>query len=345
MKTTIIWMLMISLVLASCSDKTTVGWIGPLSGDYALVGRENLRGVQLALDEFNSSIKLVVEDDQYDETKTITAYQKLIHVENAKSLLLVTYGGVLALGSQAESDNTIIVSSVDTSEEIANAGENVFGIGIYDEGIGFELADFAVKNLSAKTIGVLYNNVDPFVLLVVESFKQKTGEAKVIVEQYQPEDKDFRTQLAKLKEVDALLIIGFDEAGLAAKQARELGIKAPLLGIDTVLSEGYKNNAGPAYEEMYFTSWTPSDKEQYDSFVQRYKAKFGEEPQQILFAATGYDAAKTLFNALDEDVKSDLASLQSQGLTGTLTMSEDGIVRSVREQMHQIQNSQAVALD
>ncbi len=345
MKTAIIWLLMISIVLVSCSDKQTVGWIGPLSGDYAIVGRENLRGVQLALDEFNNSIKLVVEDDQYDETKTITAYQKLTQVENAKSLLLVTYGGVLALSPQAENDNTIIVSSVDTSEEIANAGENVFGIGIYDEGIGFELADFAVNKLSAKTIGVLYNNVDPFVLLVVESFKQKAGDARVIVEQYQPEDKDFRTQLAKLKEVDALIIIGFDEAGLAAKKARELGIKAPLLGIDTVLSEGYKNNAGPAYEGMYFTSWTPSDKKQYNSFVQRYKAKFGEEPQQILFAATGYDAAKTLFNALDKDVKNELATLQSEGLTGELTMSQDGIVRSVREQMHQIQKGQAVALN
>lgn len=345
-KQQIIWVLMISIILTSCSDKTTVGWIGPLSGDYALVGRENLRGVQLALDEFNNSaIKLVVEDDQYDETKTITAYQKLTQVENAKSLLLVTYGGVLALGPQAESDNTIIVSSVDTSEEIANAGENVFGIGIYDEGIGFELADFAVNKLSAKTIGVLYNNVDPFILLVVESFKQKAGDAQIIVEQYQPEDKDFRTQLAKLKEVDALLIIGFDEAGLAAKQARELGIKAHLLGIDTVLSKSYKNNAGPAYEGMYFTSWTPSDKEQYASFVERYKSKFGEEPQQILFAATGYDAAKTLFSALDKDVKSELASLQSQGLTGTLTMSQDGIVRSVQEQMHQIQDGQAVALN
>lgn len=233
------------------------------------------------------------------------------------------------------------------------AGENVFGIGIYDEGIGFELADFTVQKLSAKTIGVLYNNVDPFVLLVVNSFEQQVGErAKIIVERYQPEDKDFRTQLLKLKneQVDALLIIGFDEAGLAARQAREIGITAPLLGIDTVLSEGYKNNAGIAYEEMYFTSWLPSDKAAYDAFVERYKTKFGEDPQQVLFAATGYDAAKTLFSALEKStdpsaVKNSLASLQNaQGLTGTLTMSPDGIVRSVREQMHQIQNGQPVAL-
>ncbi|HLC33009.1 MAG TPA: ABC transporter substrate-binding protein, partial [Candidatus Nanoarchaeia archaeon] len=207
---------------------------------------------------------------------------------------------------------------------------------------------FTTQKLNATKIGVLYNNVDPFVLLVLDSFKNRVGEnTTVLTEAYQPEDRDFRSQLAKLKKVDALLIIGFDEAGLAAKQAREVGITTPLLGIDTVLSEGYKTNAADAYEGMYFTSWTPSDKEKTKQFVKQYKSKFGEEPQQLLFAATGYDAAKQLFLALLENratAKKQLSSLHTKGLTGELSMSPDGIVRSVEEKMHQIQMGQVVEL-
>lgn len=348
-------MLGILFVLIGCSEEPesiVVGWSGPLSGDYAIIGVENLRGVQLALDEINDSrIKLVIEDDQFDETKTLTAYQKLVQFNNIKSFLTVTYGGVLALGNRAEPDSVIIVDSLDTSEEIANAGEGVFGIGIYDEGIGYSLAEFSAVNLNSKKAGILYNDVDPFPLLVVTAFQQKYEAnvgSKARFEKYSPEDKDFRTPLLKLKDADALVIIGFDEAGLAVRQARELGINAPILGIDTSTSEGFKKNAGFAYEGLYFTSWTPVDKVGEASFVSKYKSKFGKEPNQLLFAATGYDSMMIIADALQETDNYDVLKqkmygiMNYKGLTGEITMSPDGISRTVREEMHQIRNGTVV---
>lgn len=340
----------LALLLAGCTEKTekvSIGWAGPLTGDYAIIGIENLRGVQLALDELNDPLlKLVVEDDQFDEKKTLTAYQKMRQTNDIAALLTVTYGGVLALGSQTETDQVIIIDSLDTNEEIAQAGEGAFGIGIYDEGIGYSLAEFAANDLKSQEAGILYNNVDPFVLLVVRAFEEKykelTGKMPV-KEQYTPEDKDFRTQLLKLKDADALLIIGFDEAGLALKQARQIGLKSPALAIDTSTSEGFKSNAGESYEGLYFTSWTPADKAAEAAFISKYKAKFGKEPDQLLFAATGYDAmhvlAKGLQNADYDALKQHLYSVKDyEGLTGTLTMSPDGISRSVKEEIHQIEN-------
>src|ERR1700722_11942065 len=57
----------------------TLGWIGPLSGSAKMLGEDNLNAVKLAINEYQSNksplapnIKLVVEDDGYESSRTVT---------------------------------------------------------------------------------------------------------------------------------------------------------------------------------------------------------------------------------------------------------------------------------
>ncbi len=87
---------------SATSDKIKLGYIGPLTGDAAILGIEASQAIQLAVDEINSTggidgkqIQLIVEDDQYDAAKSLTAYNKLVNQDGVETIIMSTYGGFL----------------------------------------------------------------------------------------------------------------------------------------------------------------------------------------------------------------------------------------------------------
>jgi branched-chain amino acid transport system substrate-binding protein len=112
MKSFLLTLFMISqLVLLSFGEATAedlikVGWIGPLTGDAAVLGVDSVKVAQDVFAEANNAgginghkIKLYVEDDQYQTAKTISAYRKLVNFEGVKVIFVITYGGILAVPS------------------------------------------------------------------------------------------------------------------------------------------------------------------------------------------------------------------------------------------------------
>src|SRR3989338_2238335 len=69
----------------SFPETITIGWIGPLSGNVKFLGIDNLNAVKMAVEEYNINknsneprVELIFEDDQYDENKSLQAYQTLV---------------------------------------------------------------------------------------------------------------------------------------------------------------------------------------------------------------------------------------------------------------------------
>ena len=349
---------------STAQSEIKIGFIGPLTGDFAIIGTENLRGIELAVDEINTNsgingkkVSLVIEDDWFQPAQTVSAFEKVVTIENVGYVMTVSYSGFLSIAPRADEKRVIVIESLETSKEIADAGEYVFGIGIYDEGIGFTLADFARNNLGTDTAGIIFYNGDAFPLLTKNTFKERfeqLGGQVVSIQEYGSETKDFRSHLEKIRSsgAQAIVVIGYDEAGFAARQIRELGITKPILAIDTTLSEGFRKNAGEAYEGIYFTSWESDNKTAEQRFVESYQNKYGEQPQQILFVVTGYDAMRALAEVMKgsnfstEQVKTNLYDLKGfGGISGNLTMSEDGIVRTIEESMFRIQDGKPVRIE
>lgn len=325
--------MLIALILTQgCSNNVKVGWIGPLTGDAAIIGEENLRGVRMAAGD----LEVIAKDDQLNEREMITAYRELVDIHNVDYILTVNYGGFIALAEQAERDGVILINSLDASEELANIGENSFAIGIYDEGIGYALADYVKGD-----VGVIYNLEDPFILLVKEAFEEKFGEVEQ--ESYTFDTVDFRTILTKFKDKDNIVLIGWEETGRIVKQARELGIESEIIGIDTFASADFRENAGE-YEGLAFTFWEGKGK-QYEEMISKYSG----EPENVLFVATGYDAMSILKESLSECgdvdcVKGKMRVRDFEGATGKITVDEDGITRSVQEVMYGYKDGEIVKI-
>lgn len=333
-----------------------VGFIGPLTGDSAIIGEENLNGVKLAIKQLNSEagikdrkIQLIIKDDQNDAKETITQYKQLVDVEGARYVLTVTYGGFMALAKQAEQDKVILIDSLDASEEFANLSKNSFAIGIYDESIGYAIADYLSKN-DVNKVGLISNLDDSFILLVKNAFKDKY-KGGIKEENYTFDTKDFRTILTKLSSYDYIILLGWEETGRIIKQSVELGMRTKFIGIDTFASENFRENTNNNYEGLLFTFWEGSkENKKYNELISDYPSLFGKNPENILFVATGYDATRALGEVLkscEDDVSCAKNELRNginnfEGATGLITIEPDGITRSIQESIHVYQNREII---
>jgi|GEM_PF-4819351 len=120
-----------------------IGWIGPLTGNAAVLGVDSVPAMELVFDEINSSgginklpIKLLVEDDQYITAKSVAAYNRLVHQEGVKVIVVVTYGGLFALAPVAEKDGVLLVNPLDCDERIALLPSNTLCIAKLTEDLG-----------------------------------------------------------------------------------------------------------------------------------------------------------------------------------------------------------------
>ncbi|TAK03455.1 MAG: branched-chain amino acid ABC transporter substrate-binding protein, partial [Candidatus Manganitrophaceae bacterium] len=94
----------------------------------------------------------------------------------------------------------------------------------------------------------------------------------------------------------------FPEGGQLAKQAKEVGLTAPMLSGDGVIDPKFIEIAGAAAEGTYLT-FTPDPEKmpQAKGFLEKYKAKYGNELAP--YAIYSYDAANILLTSLAEAEK------------------------------------------
>lgn len=320
-----------------------IGWIGPLSGASAILGMDSAEVAKIAIDEINSrgginsrKLELVVEDDQYSTQKSISAYEKLVNSDGAKIILIQTYGGVFALADRAKKDGVVLIDCLDSNDNIANLGANIFSIGVESESISKLLSSYANKDEYDK-VGILYFNSDTFMPYVKDKFiKNLDGQA--ITEGYTAGTTDFRTSLIKMKaaNIKALVCLGYDECGIAIYQAREMKINVPLLMPGTITSPSLQEAARGTAERAVFTYWfAPKGTEPTKSFVEKFKSIKGREPYVDLFTYPTYDAIKSieiaLKNSKDESINSFKTALRSvsgvAGITGQINFAKDGTMR------------------
>ncbi len=340
-----------------------IGWIGPLTGEMAALGINNLKGIQVAVNEINSQggisgkqIELISEDDKGINVDAVNAYRKLKDIDKIDAVMLPLYTTYVTVAEFADRDKFLIIDSLDTSEEIADKGEYSFAIGIYDEGIGITIADFVYEELDEDEVGLAYNIEDAFMLLVREGFilrYEELGGEILVDEEFDFSTTDFRSVLLKVghADVDTLIVLGYDESGFLLRQAEEIGFDFTFVGSDMFSSQNFRDNAGGAEQGAYFTFWKPEESPEYKRFLAMYKALHGEEPHEILFSAIGYDAMHFLAKAIGksdlstDSIKNELYKVKNhKGLTGSLTMSPDGIVRSVKESIFRIEQENFIEI-
>ena len=302
----------------SNSDTIKIGWIGPQTGQSAVLGMDSFVAAQIAIDEINSEggkIELIIEDDQYNTEKTITAYNKLVNVDGVKFILINTYGGVFALAERAKNDGVVLMDPLDCNGELAGLNKNVFCLATDSESLAEVLAEEAKGD-----VGILYFNSDLFMPLIEKVFKEEYNGEIILSEAYVGGTKDFKTQLMKMKDADSLLLLGYDETGIAMKQARELGFEGQFYTTGTVTSPSLQKIAGGHAEGTIFPYWEVKENDFTDKFV----SLKGREPILDLATYPTYDAVKVLGKIIDGK---NIFDINFEGVTGEIKFASDGSMR------------------
>lgn len=309
-----------SALLVGCSkgdaddpNVIKIGHYGAMSGPTATFGQSTDKGIRLALEEINSKggvlgkqIKVVTEDDQSKPAEANSAVQKLINRDKVVALIgEVASSNSLAAAPVAQQAKIPMLSPASTNPKVTEVGNFIFRACFIDPFQGGVMAQFVAEELKLKKLAILYDNNNDYSIGLRDFFKDKLqtlGGTVVIEESYAAGDVDFKGQLTKIKAAnpEAIYVPGYyTEVGAICKQAKSLGINAPLLGGDGWDSEKLFEIGGDAVNGNYFTNhYSPDeDRPEVKTFVEDFKKKYnGETPDAM--AILGYDAMRLMADAI-----------------------------------------------
>jgi branched-chain amino acid transport system substrate-binding protein len=322
-----------------------VGFFGALTGPTATFAISGRNGALLAVDQINrsggvlgNSIVLLSEDDRGEPSEAASVASKLITRDHVVALIGENASSrSLAAAPIAQTYHVPMISPSSTNVDVTKKGDYVFRVCFTDPYQGRVLAVFARRNLDAKTAAILVDARSDYSVGLAEAFRKDfvaMGGRIVSEVKYSEGDSDFSAQLTAIRSdrPDVLFIPGYyTDAGLIARQARSLDLKAVLLGADGWDSPKLVEIGGPAIEGAYLSNHYSVDDPApaVRAFVDAYRARYGVLPDSI--AALSYDATRLLADAIDragstegKRVRDALASTRDfHGVTGTITMDAD----------------------
>ncbi len=318
-----------------------IGEFASLTGKEATFGQTVHKGTVLAIEEANAAggalgrpLELLTEDDQSKPGESATVVKKLIAREKVVAILgELTSGRTLEAAPIAQAAKIPLVSPGATAVEVTAKGNYIFRVCFIDEFQGTVMAQFALDTLKVRRVAILSSVSSPQSVGLAKFFRERVtqGGGTIALEQkYGDGDKDFRAQLTAIKaaDVDAIFVPGYyTEAALISKQARELSLTMPLLGIDGWESSQLIALAGAAVEGAYLSTHYSAENRAPGvlAFNERFRARWGEDSNAL--SALAYDAAMVLIDALKRAGTTDGPKLRAAlavtknfaGATGRIT--------------------------
>ena len=333
------------------ADTILFGEVGSLTGAQATFGISTKNGIQMAIDEVNAAggvvlkengvdgkakkIAVRVYDDQGKSEEAANAVTRLINQDKVTVILgEVASSNSLAMAPKAQAAGVPMITPSSTNPKVTEVGDFIFRVCFIDPFQGTVMAKFATETLKAKNVAILKDNKSDYSLGLTQFFTETfkgLGGTIVAEEAYSQGDTDFRGQLTAIKgkNPDAIYVPGYyTDVGVVARQARELGLKVPLLGGDGWESEKLFELGGSAINGSYFSNHYSSDDPtpRVQNFIKNYEQKFGSKPDSL--AALGYDAAMVAIEAIKRTGSVDGAKLKDAiaqtkdhpGIAGSITL-------------------------
>ncbi len=330
------------------SGPILLGHVGSMTGNEATFGDSSDKGIRLAVDEVNAAggvkgrkLEVKTYDDQGKPEEASVAATRLM-VQDRVTVLLgeVASSRSLAMAPIADAKGVPMVSPSSTNPEVTVSRDGkvrpfVFRVCFIDPFQGTVMAKFASER-GFKRVAVLRDIKNAYSVGLADFFLAKLKElgGTVVDDQsYKAGDPDFKAQLTAIKgkNPQAIYIPGYyTDVALIARQARELGMKQPLMGGDGWDSAKLYEIGGKALDGSFFSNhYSPDDPSpRIQEFVARYKARYGNVPDSL--AAQAYDAARITADALGRAadlsgtaIRDALAATKDYaGVTGVISINE-----------------------
>lgn len=356
-------MLTASSVLAGCGSKSAdtgstsggstdsnvikIGVMEPMTGANAAGGALEVEGIKLANklypEVLGKKVELVIVDNKSDKVEAASAASRLVESEKV-SAIIGSWGSSLSMaaGDIVKNAKVPVVAASATNPLVTQNNDYFFRVCFIDPFQGKVMANYAYSKLNAKKVAIIQEVSNDYSIglakFFTDAFKELTGDQNAIiaVSNYNTGDQDFTAQLTniKAKNPDVIFAPGnFTESALLIKQARQLGIKAPIIGGDTWETPEFVQVGGSDVEgavlSTFFTSEKPITKES-EKFLAEYKKEYGDkEPAAV--TALGYDAYILILDAIKKAGAADSVKIRDElaktkdfpGAAGIITLDEN----------------------
>jgi branched-chain amino acid transport system substrate-binding protein len=344
--------------MAGAQDTIKIGLLAPLTGQAAADGLSVQNSVKLAVEKVNAEggvlgkkVELITYDDRADGKEAVALARKLIEQDKVVAVV----GGSYSTPSRAmapifQEEKIPAVYAYAVHPDVTKAGNFNFRNGFLGMVEGKAAAYTAVKLLKAKKIALLISDND-FGRTLAEGFKMyidkyAKGAATITsVQAYPMQEKDFKAYLSKIKDenVDVIFSSGYYfQTGPVVKQAREMGIKAHIIGEEGADSPKFLEIAGKSAEGFVIvTNLNRDDKRaQVQNFLKTFETRYKIQPDMV--GASAYDAFMIIIDGIKRaksvkgpDIRGSIATLKDfDGLTGQIKRftPEGEVVKDVQVQ-------------
>ena len=351
--------MILSVALAACQPAAPstikIGLNTELTGGIPVVGESCNNAAELAVKEINDAgglevagqkytIELIIEDNEDKAESAAAAAQKL-----ATAGVLAMIGpnasrNAIPAAEVAESSKMPMISPWSTNPKTtvdAQTGQPkqyVFRAAFIDDFQGRVAARFALDQLKTAKPAVLYDVASEYNKGIAEFYKktmEESGISVVSFETYTTGDKDFSSQLTKIKEsgADSLFLPNYySEVPLQVQQAHKLGFTGTVVGSDSWGNLELITLCGADCEGLYFTTHYAADiaTPKAQAFIKAYEAAYGKTPDDV--AALTYDSFGLLFQAIQAAGKTDRQAVRDalagitayEGVTGNMQFKGTG---------------------
>lgn len=340
-----------ALAVTGCSQKAAdtdvikVGVYEPLTGTNAAGGQMTLEGIKLANQLYpevlGKKVELVVVDNKSEKQEAANAVARLVDQDKV-NVIIGSYGSSVSMagGPVAQDAKVPIIGCSPTNPAVTLGNEYYFRVCFIDPFQGTVMSNYASQTLKAKTAVIIQDVQQDYSVglsnYFEKAFKATNGDAAILAKlNYNTGDKDFSAQLteAKAKNPDVIFAPGnFLECGLMVAKAREMGIKAPMLGGDTWEAQEFLDQVKD-FKDIYFSTHFTAEQpvtEESTTFLNEFKKAYPNKEVNA-FAALGYDAYKLALDAITKANSADSVKIRDtlaqtkdfQGATGIITLDEN----------------------
>ncbi len=309
---------------ALVAEPVRIGFFMSITGRDASFGEASLNGARLAVDGLNAGggtlgrpVELVIEDDRSLAGESATAAKKLISRDHVVALIgECSSARTLEAAAVAQASGIPLVSPASTSPRVTQVGDAIFRVCFIDSFQGDVIATFARRRLGLRRAALLVDSTAPYSVGLADYFSRRfeaLGGEVVASQKYSGADTDFRAQLTAIRSAqpDALFLPGYYvAAGLVARQARDLGMHATLLGGDGFEAPQLLDIGGDALEGAYYSTHfaVGNTGAVSRSFVEAYRLRYGALPNGL--AALTYDAVRLVADAITRAGTTERAALR-----------------------------------
>jgi branched-chain amino acid transport system substrate-binding protein len=282
------------------------GAILPLTGPGAVVGTQEQRGIQFAVDEANAKggiggnkIEVLFEDNQAKPDQSVLSFNKLVDLQHVPMIFTGYSGPTLAMAPLATRKKVLMVNAGAQSDKLATASPYLFNTLPTTGDEVSVMAKYLVAE-GKKTATVLFEN-DAAGIGGRDDFRDSFAKAggKILAEEpSQFGQTDYRPALLKLAAAKPDVMYVVITAGMLplAQQIKQLGLNSTVAG--TSFFSDPDTIADPASAGFIHTQVQISAP---PALAAAFKQKYNADME--FFAKQYYNAATIVLTALERVLK------------------------------------------